>query len=469
VLPKSDSDEWFWAFHDDPDFATVGSCAGDTEPLDGDWIAATVQGRGADTVVSVWRWDTDPDAGGPVDIATNWGPPDCQITSDPATPVDTGHTVAIRSYTGRSTSASRVDGWAGGDAPDPIPPLPPGPVITLILDSSGTGTPDSMIDPDGIAVDSQGNVWVAACGTSGLSTDDFTSGLFKITATGEVTKVIDASGDGVHPFDCGVGVAVDPFDNVFVAAFISDNVFKVTPDGAIIQVLDSSGAGLPGSLVGPIHTDVDAAGNLFVSGAFSDNVFKVEPGGAVTEIIGPSGDGAGNVLTTPFGVAADPSGNLFVAGVESDNVFKVTPAGQISVVLDAMGDGIAGFDAAHGIAADANGDVYVTGNRSDNVFRIEPSGTVTEIVGPSGDGTGNVLDNPTGIAVNAGRVYITGFDSDNVFEWDDGFVTQILDGAGDGVQGFDNPADDSVAVDPATGAIYVTGTRSDTVFRIILE
>ena len=452
---------WSWAMHD-PDFVeVVGNCSGGTPLSDGDWIAATVEGSGPNTVISGWRWPNDPDAGGPVDIANNWGPPHCQITADPSQFVDVGGTIGIRSYTGNSTSPAAADGWSGGDLVDPI--VAPQPPITLILDRSGEGTPNSMIDPDGIAVDSAGNVYVAACGYGAPST-----GFFKITPGGTVTRLIDSTGDGVHPFDCGVGVDVDSSDNVYVVAFLSDNVFKVTPTGEITQILDSSGAGSPNSMSGPIGVAVSNAGDVYVSAFFSNTVHKITPQGDKSLVLDSSGDGMSNAFLGPFEIDTDPFGNVFVAANESDNVFKITPAGLVSEVIGASGDGTNPLWGPHGLGCDAAGNVYVAGNGSDNVFRIEPSGSITQIMDISGDGAGNLLDSPTGLKATAdGKVYVTAYESDNAFEWDSGTATQILTVLGDGLAPFENPADDTVAIGP-NGEVYMTGTESDTVFRVLL-
>ena len=72
-----------------------------------------------------------------------------------------------------------------------------------------------MHDPDGVVLDSQGNLYVSACG---LGPSD--QGVFKIAPDLQVTKVMGAAGDGTHEADCPVGLDVDSADNVYVAAFL---------------------------------------------------------------------------------------------------------------------------------------------------------------------------------------------------------------------------------------------------------
>ncbi len=555
VLAIAGTNDWSWARYD-PTFAGVlATCMGDGAVGGGNWVGATIEGVGATTSVSTWRWDTDPDLGGPVDITANWGPADCTMTGIAAPFDDNGTTVGIRSYTGSSTANSLADKWTSGDLGagegtvssictddadcddanvctddvcDPLldcmntnntlpcddgnactgndtcgggicaggPPnhcgngilqtqcgeecddggqvggdgcsascalegAPCATQVRLVLDGSGTGTPGSLLDPDGVVTDAAGNVYVAACGTSTGN-----QGVFKVTPAGGVTKIAGGPGDGMS---CPVGIDVDSAANVYVVGFLSDNAFKVTPSGVVTQIIGPSGDGA-NALSGPLGLVVDDSGNVFVTGNISNNVFRITPGGVITEIIDSGGNGT-DVLSAPFGVAADGSGNVFVAGLGSDNVFKITPGGTITQIMDATGDGTGNLLAGpHDISVDSTGTCYVTGNASDNVFKITSGGVTTRIMDSTGDGLGNALDNPTGIAVDQfGNVYVAAWVSQNAFRIaPDGVITQIIDAFGDGANTFERPADFCVAVD-LNQNVFMTGTASANTFKISIS
>jgi len=458
-LPAGDS-VWRWELYD-PDFVgEVGLCLGDQPPAPGDWLGVAIEGAGANTKVSVWRWDADPDAGAP-DPAANWGQPDCQVKLDPSVDVDDGRGMGVRSYTGSATSSSSIDNLTGGDLLEPIPEPQDG-SITRILSSVGAGTPGSMRDPSGIAVDSADNIYVAACPISPQS-----EGVFRITPAGVVTQVLDSTGDGLNSANCPVGVAVDSADNVYVATFLSDNVFQISPSGVVTEVLNASG-GDGAVLMGPMGVAMDADDTVYVTGHLSDNVFALPAVGGVQVILDAGGGGTGTPLQGPFGVATDATGNVFVAGFDVDTVFKVTPANATSIVLGPAGAG-AGLPLAapHGIAVDAVGDIYVTGNESDNVFRVTPSGVVTVIADVTGDGVGSPMDNPTSIAVDdLGNVYVSAFYSNNAFQIPPGGTPiEIIDATGDGTTPYGRPSDFALAID-SLGFVYVGGIDGDAVFRI---
>jgi len=140
VSPIPGSSEWRWTLNDPFFVETVGACFGGAPLADGDWVGAAVEGAGGDTMVSVWRWDADPDAGGAPDVSNNWGAPDCQITDDPSIFVDGGRTLGLRAFTGSSSASAFADDWAGGDLVEPVPPPPITPGITRILGPAGTGS-----------------------------------------------------------------------------------------------------------------------------------------------------------------------------------------------------------------------------------------------------------------------------------------------------------------------------------------
>jgi hypothetical protein len=121
-LPAN-STSWRWERYDPLWLETKANCSGDTSATDGDYIGVTIEGTGIDTLVSVWRWDVDPDAGGAVDIANNWGPPDCTMQGAAGPYVDTGTSLGIRAYSLTANTDTFADNWCGGDvAAATVPP-----------------------------------------------------------------------------------------------------------------------------------------------------------------------------------------------------------------------------------------------------------------------------------------------------------------------------------------------------------
>lgn len=333
-----------------------------------------------------------------------------------------------------------------------------GQVVTEVLDVTGDGSGNSLVLPQGIAVDSAGNVYVV-----GLASRN----VFRIATTGVVTQVIDESGDGNGNFMIEPqGIAIDGADNVYVTGTLSDNAFKITPAGVITEIIDATGDGNGNVLDRPEDIATGPSGNVYVAGDDSDNVFRITPAGHVTEIIDAAA-GGGFPLDGPEGLAVDGSENVFVmsyggGGTDTGRVFKVTPAGGISEVVSDL-------DAPHGIAVDASGNLFVANFLRDSALKVTPDGIVTTIINANGDGNGNTLDGTRSVAVDdAGNVYVTGYLGHNAFRVTPaGEVTEILDASGDGGGNVLTRPED-VAVD-ASGNVYVSGTVSNNVFRIDLQ
>ncbi len=111
---------------------------------------------------------------------------------------------------------------------------------------------------------------------------------------------------------------------------------NVMAQGDITEIIDASGDGAGNPLDGSISIAVDGAGTVYVTGYDSDNAFRITPAGKITEIIDASGDGAGKTLDGSHGVAVDGAGNVYVTGVDSDNAFCIAP-GSLDASLSCGG------------------------------------------------------------------------------------------------------------------------------------
>ncbi len=201
-------------------------------------------------------------------------------------------------------------------------------LITL----AGTGEPgyrdgaatDARFDgPIGVAVDEAGNVFVA---------DSYNDRIRKISTDGTVSTVAGAGQPGYLDgqadqslFDTPCGVAVDKQGNVFVADTANDRVRKITPQGEVTTVADES-AGLDR----PVGIAVTHDGFIFVTSEGGGSIHRITPEGEAILYAGHATgfqDGAGNRarFNSPTGIAVDRRGSLFVADSQNYLVRRVTP------------------------------------------------------------------------------------------------------------------------------------------------
>jgi alpha-tubulin suppressor-like RCC1 family protein/sugar lactone lactonase YvrE len=301
---------------------------------------------------------------------------------------------------------------------------------SLTGSADGTGSAASFNQPNGVAVDAAGNVYVP---------DKLSYKIRKITAAGVVSTLagsgVAGSADGngtAASFYVPNGVAVDTSGNVYVADINNNKIRKITA-AAVVSTLAGSGAagsadgtGTAASFSGPAGVAVDAAGNVYVADTYNNKIRKITAAGVVSTLAGSGAIGSADANGTaasfyhPAGVAVDTAGNVVVADQYNHKIRKITAAGVVSTLAgsgvagSAEGNGIAAsFNNPTGVAVDAVGNVVVADYVNNKIRKITPAGVVSTLAGSgvigSVDGTGTAASfyNPVGVAVDAtGNVYV---------------------------------------------------------------
>ena len=316
-------------------------------------------------------------------------------------------------------------------------------VITTIAgngtnNTAGDGGPaiSASLRPDGLAMDSTGNFYVA---------DIAKSVIRKINAAGIITTVAGFagestvfSGDGGPATNASLylaqnhnGLALDSAGNLYIADDGHDRIRKVTPSGVITTVAGNgktlySGDGGPAtqaSIGRPAAVVVDAAGNLYITDTQNWRVRKVDTNGIITTfagtgIFGNTGDGGPATSATfeePIGLALDGAGNLYIADRGACVVRKVDVTGTITTVAGNGTTGFSGdngpatkaaFDDLRSVTVDAAGNLYLSDFGNNRLRQVDQAGIVRTIAG--GLGGTNIGDGapPTSANVSPADVVV---------------------------------------------------------------
>jgi DNA-binding beta-propeller fold protein YncE len=318
-------------------------------------------------------------------------------------------------------------------------------------------------DPEGVATDAAGNIWVAE-------------------TNGQRIQKLDRSGK----FLLALGKNVDD-----VAG--ATNVDVCT---AAHECMTAVAGALNGQFNDPRDVATDAAGDVYVADFLNSRVQKFDASGNLLSVIG--GGGHGGEVDLPTGVATDAHDNVYVAEEGSNRISKFDSAGHFLFAFgkDVVTGGGTGFEVCmvaasckvglqgtlggelaepHAVAADATGNIYVVDSDNHRAEKFDASGHFLFAFGEDVDsaqaGTGfeictaaanckaglpgdqaGAFNFPEGIGTDtAGNVYVSDLQNGRIEEFDSSgnLLRVITSSAGSGLRG---PA--HVSTD-AAGDLYV--------------
>lgn len=187
--------------------------------------------------------------------------------------------------------------------------------------------------PSGLALDAQGNLYVADTGNHAIR---------KISSQGEVRTLAGNGQPGFRDgpaaqarFNGPLGVAVGRDGSVYVADSYNDRIRVISPQG---EVRTLAGSAWPGEQDGPGGTArfdtptalvVDAEDRVWVLDSRNDAVRVVQPDGTVSTFVRGKDDDEQELLRRPLSLTRSHDGFLYIGVLRRGALLQIAPDGRV--------------------------------------------------------------------------------------------------------------------------------------------
>ncbi len=243
--------------------------------------------------------------------------------------------------------------------------------------------PAEAANPEGITVDSAGNVYVTTFAVSGTTSG--TGQLFVFEPSGRLLRQVNVAGSS----ELLLGLAFHPdTGDLLVIDFGGKEVLRVDPVTGASMVFttipDLPSPAPPDPAPGPNALTFDQTGNVYISDSFQGVIWRTGPaGGAPTAWV------TDPLLTTtgvpPFGANGlafnKAESALFVANTGNDTVVKIPVAGGTPGTPEVFVHSLNGAD---GLVDDDEDNLWVAANQADEIVVLDPTGRVIAKLGDFG-------------------------------------------------------------------------------------
>ncbi len=301
---------------------------------------------------------------------------------------------------------------------------------SVLTTGSTDGPPAKALfnDPTGLTIDTNGNVYVA---------DNANHTLRKLSPSGMVTTVAgrtgkpgSANGTGTNAFFYNPsGIALASNGILYVSDTGNNTIRSVSTSGVVSTLAGmagqsgaTNGTGALARFNTPLGLAVNNSGMIYVADSGNHTIRKVTPAGVVSTLAGSpavwgSADGAADaaLFNCPVGVVVDSTGNIFVSDANNYAIRKITPTGVVSTwaglagvegAVDGTGNA-ARFGKPAELKIDQHNNLYVADSFNCVIRKITTNAVVTTVAGLAGvggseDGLGTQARffNPYGLAVD---------------------------------------------------------------------
>jgi sugar lactone lactonase YvrE len=284
------------------------------------------------------------------------------------------------------------------------------PSLTVTAQISALTVP--LILPSAIVFDPAGNLYFAETANHVIRRVDTVGHITTIAGTGVQGFSGDAGPAISATLDSPQGLALDSANNLYIADTHNHRIRKLDLASGIITTIAGTAPGFSGDNASatasqldlPTALALDPANNLYVADTGNHRIRRID---ATTGLIatiagtgtqgfsGDTGPATSAAIDSPIGLALDSANNLYLADTHNHRIRRIDA--NTGLIATIAGTGALGFsgDTApattatlalpHGLTIDANGNLYLADTANHRIRRIDATTGIITTVG--GDGT----------------------------------------------------------------------------------
>lgn len=293
---------------------------------------------------------------------------------------------------------------------------------TSVIGSEGTG-PGQFTHPSSVAVDTNGDIWVADNGNDRVQ---------EFNSHGVYIRQFGSEGSGPGELDEPSALATDAAGDVYVADTANDRVEEFSPTGDYVRSLGAT----TGELDEPEGLAIDAQGNVWVSDTAGGRLQEYAPTGERLRTVSLPASGE---APEPVGVAVDTAGDIWVADAANDRIVEFSGEGELLREIGSKGSKPGQFEAPYGLTVTSGDEVLVADVPTRRVEAFNTQGTyLRTFTASAGSAPGHFeFGTPMGLtAAGAGLIWLTDTGHDRIEAYSPdgaylGYRCEPIEGAAD--------------------------------------
>jgi uncharacterized protein (TIGR03437 family) len=288
---------------------------------------------------------------------------------------------------------------------------------------NAAATSAALSRPAGIAIDSSGNLYIADNANHVVRKVSSSGTITTFAGNNQAGYSGDGGQANVAQLQHPNGLAIDSSGNLYIADTDNKVIRKIVLSSGIISTAVGTG-GTSGVLNHPVAVAVDAAGNLYVADNGNERVVKVSganitvlAGNGTAGFSGDNGPSAAAQVNNPSGVTLDSIGNVYIADRNNGRIRKINTSGIITTIA---GNGRDGYSGDGGIATsaqlnfpdsvtlDSSRNLYVADNNNHAIRFLQPQAALISNGGVGNAASGTPQVSPGALASVYGSNFTTG-------------------------------------------------------------